>query len=141
MTGIIKMFGLVPWLAGKLMKRKPSLDDRQAGILATALSWAVIVLLVVILLRSCGDGRQEAEQAKQDARSNEALADTAEIAVEAVIARAESDATVDQIVAQAIQEIDNAPTDQDAGNAARAAICGLPDYRNDPACRVQPVHP
>lgn len=108
---------------------------------ALAIIVAVILLGAFLFIRSCSDGRQAAEQGKQDSRSSEALAETAKDAAATVIAQAEDEASVDDLVAATIEEIDNAPTEQAAGDAARAAICRMPDYRDDPACRVQPVHP
>lgn len=133
---ILKLGGLVPWLANKLRRRKPSLEEGQAGVLATVLAWGLIVLLVLVVLRSCSDGRHEAAQVKQDVRSSAALAETAREAAATVIDQAAEEASVDELVAATIEEIENAPTDQAAGAAARHAICRLPEYRADPACRL-----
>ena len=114
----------------------PRLSIRTMIIIGVAL-----LIGAVLLVRSCADDRQEAEQSRQDSRSSTALAETAKDAAATVIARAEDETSVDELVAATIEEIENAPSDKAAGDAARAAICRMPDYRDDPACRVQPVHP
>lgn len=103
----------------------------------TGLLAIVAAIALIVAVKSCGSGRDAAEQGRQDTRSGEALAETAREAAATAIARAGEEASVDQLVAAATQEIENAPSDEAAGNAARAAICRLPDYRDDPACRVQ----
>ena len=79
-------------------------------------------------------GENTLADAENSLRELAALAETAQDAAATVIDRAEADASVDALVEQTIQEIDNAPSDEAAGAAARAAVCRLPEYRDDPAC-------
>lgn len=95
-----------------------------------------LIALIVLGVTMCQGGRQKGEQGKQDTRSASAVQETAREAAAIAIEQAGEEATVDQLVAAAKEEIDNAPTDEAAGAAARAAICRLPDYRNDPACQL-----
>jgi len=113
----------------------------RIGVKGAIIGALVLALVALVAVRSCTGIREVAEQSKQDARSGEALAGAASVAVELVIERADEEATVNELVAEAIKEIENAPSDQAAGDAARAAICGLPNFSDDPACAVQPVHP
>lgn len=98
------------------------------------LSLALFVLLALMFVSS---NHKRVQQAKQEARSAEALTETAKEAAETVIARSASDSDIDKIVAQAAKEIENAPNEKAAGDAARAAICRMPNYRNHPSCVMQ----
>ena len=105
-----------------------------ARIGAQAIAALLLAVLVLVAVRSCAAGREDAAQGRQDSRDAAALAATAREAAASVTARADEEASVDELVAAAKEEIDNAPTDEAAGDAARAAICSLPEYRDDPAC-------
>lgn len=74
-----------------------------------------------------------AEQPKQEARSAKASADTAKQTAQTVIDRAESDASVDQLVAETARQIDTLPLPE-AAKVARKAICSLSEYEGDPSC-------
>ena len=79
----------------------------------------------------------DAAQPKQDARSANATAETAKDVAETVIERASDEATVDDLVEETAKEIDNATSPKAAGDAARAAICRMPNYRDDAACKLR----
>lgn len=125
-----------PLIARRLLAAKPGRTDQRATFLASVISWAGLALVAFALFMAWNwwDNRNAGAQGKQDSRSAAALAATAQDAAATVIAQAEKEATVDDLVAAAIEEIDNAPTDQAADAAARAAICGMPEYRDDPGC-------
>ena len=84
-----------------------------------------VMLALIILLAFLWLTRGNKEQAKQDVRSANAVAETAKDAAKTVIERAGKDATVDDLVEQTAKEIDNAPNDKAAGDAARRAICDI----------------
>lgn len=75
----------------------------------------------------------DAEQPKQEARSAKASAKTAKETAQTVIDRAESDASVDALVAETARQIDTLPLPE-AAKAARKAICSLSEYKGDPSC-------
>lgn len=91
---------------------------------------ALMLAVVGIILWSKWD---DAEQPKQDARSANASAETAKQTAQTVISRAESDASVDALVAETARQIDTLPLPE-AAKAARNAICSLVEYRSDPSC-------
>ena len=105
-----------------------------AGTWASWTVWPTIALIVILALivRDCQAGR--AVQVKQDIRSASAAAQTAQAAAVTVTGRAAADASIDQLVNATILEVENATDTKISGSAARAAICRMPDYRNDPAC-------
>jgi hypothetical protein len=125
-----------PWLVRWLLGRKAGRTEARATFLARLISLATLALLAAALwlVGSWWLARDDVAQARQDTRSAAALAETAKDAAATVIAQADREDTVDDLVAAAIEEIDNAPNDQAAAAAARSAICGMPDYRGDPAC-------
>lgn len=96
-----------------------------------------VFLIVLIAVTQCSGQRQKAAQAGQDARSATATAETAKDAARTVIDRSEADASIDDLVAETTKEIENAETPEAAGNAARAAICRMPNYSADPACKLR----
>lgn len=102
-----------------------------AAKIITALALLLAVVTFVLWLKW-----DDAEQPKQDARSAKASAETAKETAQIVIDRAESDASVDELVRETAKEIDNAPSPKAAGDAARAAICRMPNYRHDPSCKL-----
>lgn len=101
---------------------------------------AIIALLALGLfgLAKCVSDKNDADavqdQAEQTTRSSDAMADAAQNAVAVIVNEAKYDKTVDQVVTEAAREIDAAPTSSDARKAALRAVCGLPEYRGDPAC-------
>ena len=97
---------------------------------------AVLAVAIIATVWTCTHRGQKAAQGAQDARSSKAMAETAKDAAETVVARSEADADIDELVTETAKEIDNAPSDEAAGIAARAAICRMPSYRDDPGCRV-----
>ena len=90
----------------------------------------VLALLFGLYAWATWDG---AEQPKQEARSAKASAETAIQTAQTVIERAESDASVDQLVAETARQIDILPLPE-AAKAARKAICSLSEYEGDPSC-------
>ena len=98
---------------------------------------SVVVLILLVSVKSCTGARERAAQSQQDARGAKASAETAKDAAATVIKRADANATVDELVRETAKEIENAKTPQDAGRSAHFAICQLPNYRLDPACKLQ----
>ena len=96
-----------------------------------------IVLILLLAVSQCTGQREKAAQATQDARSATATAETAQDAARVVIERSAADVSVDSLVRETAKEIDNAATPQDAGRAARSAICSLPNYSADAACKLR----
>ena len=101
------------------------------------ISAGAIVLILLLAVSQCTGQRQRAAQATQDARSATATAETAQDAARVVIKRSASDMSVDELVRQTTKEMDNAETPQAASRAARSSICRMPNYRDDPACKLQ----
>lgn len=93
-----------------------------------ALAFLSVALVVILWLR--GD---DAEQSKQVARSAKASVEAAHEAAQTVIDRAEADSSVDSLVAETARQIDNLPP-AEAAQAARTAICSLPEYKDAPEC-------
>lgn len=106
------------------------------GIIAAAVI-AILTLSFCVLTRDGG----KSEQAEQGVRSNEALADAAASAVKTVTQGNDRERSIDQIVAQAEKEIDNAPSPAARRAATIAAVCSLPDYRDHPSCQVREPNP
>lgn len=100
----------------------------SAAKLIAACVIALIILAFVLWLKW-----DDAAQPKQDARSANATAATAKETAAVVIDRAESDATVDELVAETAKQIDTLPLPE-AAQAARKAICQLEEYRNAEGC-------
>lgn len=102
------------------------------------LSIGVGVFLAIILIFALGrcSGGDEAGQAKQGNKTNEALATSAQEAVNDIVSTNSNAQSVDAIVDQAAQEIDNAPNELAARDAAYNALCRMRAYANDPACAV-----
>ena len=112
-------------------------------IVATAL---LAFLIAFLSMRGCKDSRQEAQQAQQDTRSADAYAGAAKGAVLTVVKRSEEEVALKEVVNEAAKDIANAEgSEQAIPPAARAAAlraaCRLPDYRDEPACQVQPTRP
>ena len=97
----------------------------------------LVVLALVITVRSCTGNRQKAEQGKQDSRNAAATAETAKDAAKTVIDQAREEASIDDLVDQTQKEIDDAKDEKDSRRAAVRAICGLPEYRDHAACKLQ----
>lgn len=77
----------------------------------------------------------KAAQPKQDARSANAVAETAKESAETAINRMGRDAEIDDLVDETALLIENATTPEEAATAARAAICSLPEYDGDAQCK------
>lgn len=107
-----------------------------ANLFATTVSKVIAGLIVLALLLAFYIWTlwDDAAQPKQDARSANASAVTAKEAAETVIENASDSATVDQLVADAANRIEDAPTPEIAALEARSAICNFAEYRNDPSC-------
>ena len=113
--------------------------------LTAFLSRRIVIFVMVVLLcgagilsvKSCLGNRQQAEQGRQDSRSADATAKTAQDAANTVIERADKDATVDELVSETQKEIENASDEKASRRAALRAICSLPEHRDDPACELQ----
>jgi len=91
---------------------------------------ALVLIVVSLILYFKWD---DAEQPKQEARSAKASAETAKETAQTVIERAESDASVDALVAETARQIDTLPLPE-AAKVARKAICSLAEYQDDPSC-------
>jgi len=102
-----------------------------------ALLIAAVALLVGFLgVKGCEWQREEAEKAKQAERDAQAAVETAVETIVTIEAATERDRSIDEIVAAAKTEIDNAPNPDAAAAAARAAICQLSDYRDSASCKL-----
>lgn len=110
---------------------------------------AVIVIAAVLGLlyvESCVSGREAAEQNKQTSRSADAHSTAAKVAVDKVATRAGEHVELKDVVAEASKEIASAEGSKnaitpDVRAAARRAACRLPNYREHPACKMQPANP
>lgn len=101
----------------------------------------VVTLLSTLAVGKCVLDNRAAKQAEQTTRSSDAIATAAEQAVATITNSSNREASVDEVVAQAAKEIDNAPTSSAARAAALNAVCVLPEYRLDPACAVRKPAP
>ncbi len=100
---------------------------------ASKLIAGVVILAIIVIgvlwLRGSGTA-----QLKQDVRSADAQAETALESAAIVIDNAKAGATVDQLVAETVKEMDNAQDEKASAIAARRAICDLmPDSCQHPA--------
>jgi hypothetical protein len=95
---------------------------------------AIILAIVGLLLWFTWDN---SAQPKQDARSAEATAETAIDAAQTVIGRSHVDRSIDQLVNETSEAIENETDPKVAGDLARDAICRLLHDSNDPACKLQ----
>jgi type II secretory pathway pseudopilin PulG len=95
---------------------------------------AIILAIVGLLLWFTWDN---SAQPKQDARSAEATAETAIDAAQTVIDRSHVDRSIDQLVNETSEAIENETDPKVAGDLARDAICRLLHDSNDPACKLQ----
>jgi hypothetical protein len=108
---------------------------------------AVLALVVAFLAsRSCSSSRQEARQAKHETKTAGAYSEAAKEAVATVAARAEGEAELREVVAEAAKEISYAEGSEQkiapgARDAALRAACRLPNYRDEPACRLLAANP
>lgn len=96
---------------------------------------AGLVVLVLLLTFYSWVTWDDTAQPKQDARSANASAVTAKEAAEIVIGNADESASVDDLVAEAVKRIDDAPNEQAAAIEARSAICAFAIYRDKEECR------
>lgn len=94
--------------------------------LAAKIIMVVVVLAVMLLaFKSCTDGRKAGEQGKQANKEAVAATETAKDVAATVIANADENATLDDLVTEAQEEISNAENVTVSRAAARAAICGM----------------
>ena len=112
--------------------------------LAVIAAGAFIVIL--LLIKGCTSQREAAEQAKHESRTATAYTEAAKEAVETVAARSNGEAELKEVVAVAAKEIANAegsnqPITPDVRDAALYGACSLPNYRDEPACRVHRADP
>lgn len=112
--------------------RMSFLSALSARTIAIAALCAVIIVAAGVY--SCTQRGQRIAQAGQDARSANATAQSATVAVKTVLARSEEDAAIDDIVQTAAEKINGAETTQESRDAALAALCSMRSYRDDPAC-------
>lgn len=85
----------------------------------------VVIAFVLIAFKSCSDGRKAGEQGKQAKREATASTQTAKDVAATVIANADENASLDDLVTEAQKEISNAENVKVSRAAARAAICGM----------------
>lgn len=98
----------------------------------------VVLLGGMFLLGKCSNEDDAIQaQVEQTNRSGEAISNAAEMAIDKVENRTVTDQVIDQAVASTLQEIDRAETADDVRAAVVAGLCGQPEHRNDPACRVR----
>ncbi|MCJ8159905.1 hypothetical protein [Sphingomonas sp. LaA6.9] len=101
----------------------------------------IVAMILIFAIRGCANGRQDAAQARQDAKGSAALSNAAKGAVGVVVARQGAEANIDAIVDQASKEIENAPNPAAARAATLNAVCQLRLYRERPECQVQRTGP
>ncbi len=94
----------------------------------------VVALILVLGIKSCTSGWEKAEQAKQDQRGAEALSETAKDAAATVINRADEDASIEDLVKQTQEEIENATDVQVSRRHALDAICSMPNHPKPSGC-------
>lgn len=119
--------------------------------LSTLTRYAVPALLIAALLAlaslsMCRNSRQDAAQARQDARTASATTEAAKDAVATVVARSDAEAGLRQVVNEAAKDISNAegsnqPIPPAARDAALRAACRLPNYHDEPACALLQPRP
>lgn len=100
----------------------------------------LVVLLLggMFLLGKCSNDDDAVNaQVEQTNRSGEAIANAAEMAIDKLEDRTVTDQAIDQAVASTVQEIDRAESADAVRAAVIAGLCGQPEHRNDPACRVR----
>jgi len=95
---------------------------------------AILLAILGFLLWFTWD---DTAQPKQDARSAEATAETAMDAAQTVIDRSQGDRSIDELVKETSEAIENETDPKVAGDLARDAICRLLHDSNDPACKLQ----
>lgn len=101
----------------------------------------VIVVLAVLLLRSCDKRRSEAAQARVEASQAQAASDSAKDAINAVAASGEAERASEDLTRANDKEIRNAEgANQRVGSgvdlAGRRSLCKRAAYRDDPKCRM-----
>ena len=94
----------------------------------------VVVLILLVSVKSCTGARQKAAQSQQDARGAKASAETAKDVVGTVLDRADSNATLDELVIEVQKELANAPDVKVSRAATVAAICRVPDVSKPAGC-------
>lgn len=100
---------------------------------------SVALLAMGIMLWQTLTSMQRAAQARQDTKGADAYAGAAKGAVAVVVANAEGQATLSEVVTVAAKEIAAAegadqPITPAARNAALTAACRLPAYRGEARC-------
>ena len=104
---------------------------------------AIVALVLVVIggiaLWQTLSARQQAVQARQDTKGADAYAGAAQGAVAVVVANADSQSTLAEVVTEASKEIAAAdgadqPITPEARNAALVAACRLPAYRKEARC-------
>jgi len=96
-----------------------------ASTAAKVIIGVIILLVLIVSVKSCTGGRQKAAQGQQDTRTATATQETAIDAAQTVIERSEKDATVDELVAATVKEMDNAKDPKASADSARRAICSI----------------
>jgi hypothetical protein len=107
-----------------------------------ALKWLLLGLAVVLIggwavARILGGNAQEVRQAEAGRASAEAMQEAGAAAVATVLEQSEGEAELQDLVAKASKEIDDAPDPAAARRATLNAACQLQLYRDDPACAVR----
>ena len=125
---------MITWLAGIVGEKaaKPVLFGAFA---------LLLIIATLIVTKSCSNDRAVQEQADQTNRSGEAIADAAQSAIATIGNRTATDKVVDQAVATAQGNIDNAQDANAVRNAVLDSVCGSPAHRNDPACSMRGPDP
>lgn len=99
---------------------------------------AVVLLGSMFLLGKCSNDDDAIQaQVEQTNRSGEAISNAAEMAIDKLEDRTVTDQAIDQAVSSTVQEIDRAETADAVRAAVIAGVCGQPEHRADPACRVR----
>lgn len=105
---------------------------------AALVSAAILGSLIFgIILWSCSGDDAAEQQAEQTTASSEAIADSAQDAIEAIDANNDADAEIDEVVEVAEEEISNAKSADDVRDAVLDSLCGRPGFGNDPSCQLR----
>lgn len=98
---------------------------------------ALLCLLIFGTLTYCNGNRQAVEQGKQDSRSATAIIDAVDVATETAAKNADEDDNFRDVVNDAVAIAKEQTDEKISRDAVVAGLCGLPNYRDDPACTVR----
>lgn len=109
----------------------------RAAKLIVIVAVALIIGAFVLFVAWHSHDPAPVEQAKQTTRSSEAVADAAQDAIATIGNRTATDAMVDAVTVNTVENIGNALDPFDVRDAVVAGVCSRAAHRNDPACAVR----